>query len=85
MDTETFGRIAAQTAKQVIIQKVKDAERENIYAEYKDRKGDVVTGVVQRFEKRNIIVNLGQGRGNTPFQRADSAGKIIDRVTGSGH
>lgn len=67
MDTETFGRIAAQTAKQVIIQKVKDAERENIYAEYKDRKGDVVTGIVQRFEKRNIVVNLGRAEAIFPF------------------
>ena len=66
MDTETFGRIAAQTAKQVIIQKVKDAERENIYAEYKDRKGDVVTGMVQRFEKRNLVVNLGRAEAVLP-------------------
>jgi transcription termination/antitermination protein NusA len=67
MEAETFGRIAAQTAKQVIIQKVKDAERENIYAEYKDRKNDVVTGVVQRFEKRNIVVNLGRAEAILPF------------------
>jgi transcription termination/antitermination protein NusA len=67
MDTESFGRIAAQTAKQVIIQKVKDAERENIYTEYKDRRGDVVTGVVQRFEKRNIVVNLGRAEAILPF------------------
>lgn len=66
MDTETFGRIAAQTAKQVIIQKVKDAERENIYAEYKDRKNDIVTGVVQRFEKRNTVVNLGKAEAILP-------------------
>ncbi|MGD9818836.1 MAG: transcription termination factor NusA [Desulfomonilaceae bacterium] len=66
MDTETFGRIAAQTAKQVIIQKVKDAERENIYAEYKDRKNEIVTGVVQRFEKRNTIVNLGKAEAILP-------------------
>jgi len=67
METESFGRIAAQTAKQVIIQKVKDAERENLYAEYKDRKGDVVTGMVQRFEKRNLVVNLGRGEAILPF------------------
>ncbi len=67
MDTEGFGRIAAQTAKQVIIQKVKDAERENTYTEYKDRKSDVVTGMVQRFEKRNIIVNLGRAEAILPF------------------
>ncbi len=67
MEAETFGRIAAQTAKQVIIQKVKDAERENIYTEYKDRKGDIVTGVVQRFEKRNIVINLGRAEAILPF------------------
>src|SRR3990172_6339767 len=67
LDTESFGRIAAQTAKQVIIQKVKDAERENLYAEYKDRKGDVITGMVQRFEKRNLIVNLGRGEAILPY------------------
>jgi N utilization substance protein A len=67
METDSFGRIAAQTAKQVIIQKVKDAERENIFAEYKDRKGDVVTGMVQRFEKRNLVVNLGRGEAILPY------------------
>ncbi|MGB0678249.1 MAG: transcription termination factor NusA [Polyangiales bacterium] len=57
-----FGRIAAQTAKQVIIQRVRDAERERIYEEFKDRKGEVVTGVVRRFERgSNIIVDLGKG------------------------
>jgi N utilization substance protein A len=58
LDQATFGRIAAQTAKQVIIQKVRDAERENVYNQYKDRKGELVTGVVRRFEKGNIIVDL---------------------------
>ena len=67
MDTEAFGRIAAQTAKQVIMQKVKDAERENIYAEYKDRKGDVVTGMGQPYEKRNIVVNLGRAEAILPY------------------
>src|SRR5215471_8797788 len=56
----TFGRIAAQTAKQNIIQKVRDAERELIYNEFKDRKGEIFSGIVQRFEKKNIIVNLGR-------------------------
>ena len=59
MDTSKFGRIAAQTAKQVIIQKVRDAERENIYNEFKDRVGEIINAIVQRFEKGNIIVNLG--------------------------
>ena len=56
----TFGRIAAQTAKQVIIQRVREAERDNIYDEYKDRGGEMVTGIVRRFEKGNIIIDLGR-------------------------
>jgi N utilization substance protein A len=59
LDTD-FGRIGAQTAKQVIIQKVRDAERENIYNEFRDRKGDLVSGVVQRMEKGNIYVSIGR-------------------------
>src|SRR5213594_185171 len=55
-----FGRIAAQVAKQSIIQKVREAERELIYNEFKNRKGDVFSGIVQRVEKKNIIVNLGR-------------------------
>ncbi|MCA9530206.1 MAG: transcription termination/antitermination protein NusA, partial [Myxococcales bacterium] len=55
-----FGRIAAQTAKQVIIQRVRDAERERVYNEFKNRKGEVITGVVRRFERgSNIIVDIG--------------------------
>ena len=56
----TFGRIAAQTAKQVIIQRVREAERDIIFNEYKDRVGEMVTGVVRRFEKGNIIIDLGR-------------------------
>ena len=56
--TETFGRIAAQTAKQVIMQKVRDAEREMVYDLYKDQKGELVHGTVQRFEKGDMLVNL---------------------------
>jgi len=55
-----FGRIGAQTAKQVIIQKVRDAERENVYNEFKDRKGDLISGTVQRLEKGNLYVNIGR-------------------------
>ena len=55
-----LGRIAAQSAKQVIIQKMKDAEREVVYEMFKDRCGEIVNGIVQRFERGNIIVNLGR-------------------------
>jgi N utilization substance protein A len=59
--TDVLGRIAAQTAKQVIFQKVREAERENIYAEYSHRVGEVVTGTVKRFENGDIIMEIGQG------------------------
>lgn len=55
-----FGRIAAQTAKQVVIQRIREAERELVYEEYVDREDDIVTGVVHRFEQKNAIVNLGR-------------------------
>ena len=56
-----FGRIAAQTAKQVIVQKVRDAERDRQYDEYKDRIGEIVNGVVKRVEYGNVVVDLGRG------------------------
>ena len=58
--TTDFGRIGAQTAKQVIIQRVRDAERENVYSEFKDRKGDIGSGTVQRLEKGNVYINIGR-------------------------
>jgi transcription termination/antitermination protein NusA len=58
--TEVLGRIAAQTAKQVIFQKVREAERENIFAEYNQRIGDVVNGIVKRFENGDIILEVGR-------------------------
>jgi len=61
-----FGRIAAQTAKQVIIQRTREAERENIYNEYKDRKGELISGVVRRFERGNIIVEVGRSEAILP-------------------
>jgi N utilization substance protein A len=66
IETSSFGRIAVQMAKQIIIQRVKDAECDNIYEEYKDRKGELVNGFVQRFEGGNIIVNLGRAEGVVP-------------------
>ncbi len=60
LDSSSFGRIAAQAAKQNIVQRVRDAEREIIYNEFKGREGQLVNGIVQRFEKKNIIVNLGR-------------------------
>jgi N utilization substance protein A len=61
-----LGRIAAQTAKQVIIQKIRDAERELTFNEFKDRKGELITGIVRRFEKGNIIVDLNRAEALLP-------------------
>ncbi|BDA87082.1 transcription termination/antitermination protein NusA [Aureimonas sp. SA4125] len=58
-----FGRIAAQSAKQVIVQKVRDAERDKQFEEYKDRLGEIVNGTVKRVEYGNVIVDLGKGEG----------------------
>jgi transcription termination/antitermination protein NusA len=58
-----FGRIAAQSAKQVIVQKVRDAERDRQHDEYKDRIGEIVNGLVKRVEYGNVIVDLGRGEG----------------------
>ncbi len=69
MDTTTFGRIAAQSAKQVIIQKMKDAERNAVYSSFIDRKGEIINGIVQRIEHSgDIIVNLGQTEGILPVR-----------------
>jgi transcription termination/antitermination protein NusA len=60
LEVEGFGRIAAQTAKQVIIQKVREAERDIVYNDYKGREGELVNGIIQRFEKGDIILDLGK-------------------------
>ncbi len=68
VDISGFGRIAAQAAKQVIIQKVKDAEQETVYLDYKDRKGEIINGIVQRFERGEIYINLGRVEAVLPKQ-----------------
>jgi len=59
MESEVFGRIAAQTAKQVIVQKVREAEREQVVEAYRERKGELVTGMVKRVERGNVYLDLG--------------------------
>lgn len=68
MDPSVFGRIAAQTAKQVIIQKVREAERNIIYEEFKGRLGELITGIVRRFEKGDMIIDLGRTEAVVPKQ-----------------
>lgn len=61
-----FGRIAAQTAKQVVVQRIREAERGIIYEEFVNRVGDLITGIIQRFEQRNIFIDLGKIEGILP-------------------
>lgn len=87
---EELGRIAAQTAKQIIIQKVREAERENIYNEYIGRVGQIVHGVVKRFERGNIILDIGRTDAILPrseqspaesFSQNDRIRAVIIQVT----
>ena len=68
MDATNFSRIAAQTAKQVIIQKVREAEREGIYNEFKDRVGELVNGIVRRYERGDLIIDLGRAEALLPHR-----------------
>src|ERR1041384_6706968 len=87
---EEMGRIAAQTAKQILFQKVRDAERANIYEQYIDKVGDLVNGYVKRFERGDIIVDLGtveallprnqQSRGET-WNQGERIRVVIDDVS----
>ena len=71
--TEVLGRIAAQTAKQVIFQKVREAERENVYAEFSQRVGEVVNATVKRFENGDIVVEVGRNEAVVPRKEQSRA------------
>jgi N utilization substance protein A len=68
LDASNFSRIAAQTAKQVIIQKVREAEREGVFNEFKDRIGELVNGIVRRYERGDLIVDLGRTEALLPHR-----------------
>jgi N utilization substance protein A len=82
MPTDQLGRIAAQAAKQVIFQKVRDAERDNIVAEYADRVGELLTGSVKRFERGDMVVDLGRAEALLPRREQSRAEhyNIGDRI-----
>jgi N utilization substance protein A len=84
LDRDTFGRIAAQSAKQIIVQKVRDAERLQIFDEYKDRVGEILSGHVRRIERNDIIVDLGRTEAVIPYreQIPTEKYKIKDRIQG---
>lgn len=88
-----FGRIAAQTARQVILQKIREAERESIYSEYYGRESDILTGVVQRVNKGNVYVDLGKIEGvltqneqipNEIYNHGDRIKTVIVEVKNTG-
>jgi transcription termination/antitermination protein NusA len=68
IDTAEFGRIAAQTAKQVLTQKIRETEREFVFTEFKPKEGTLVNGTVHRFSNRNVIVDLGRAEGILPVR-----------------
>ena len=68
MDTDELGRIAAQSAKQVIMQRLREAERNVVYDDYRDRRGEIIHGIAQRFDKGSIIVNLGRTEAELPLK-----------------
>jgi N utilization substance protein A len=68
MDTDLLGRIAAQSAKQVIMQRLREAERDIVYDDYKDRRGEIIHGIAQRFDKGAIVVNLGRAESELPVK-----------------
>ena len=79
-----FGRIAAQTAKQVIIQKLREAEREIVYNEFNDRKGEIVSGIVQKADKNIVVMDLGKLEGIMPTkeQIPTEKYKVNDKIKG---
>ena len=92
LDTSKLGRIAAQNAKQVIMQKVKEVERDAVYKEFIDRKGAIISGFVHRFDRRDVIVNLGKAEAilkekeqipGESFRRSDRVQAFILDVTKS--
>ncbi|HJX33632.1 MAG TPA: transcription termination factor NusA [Desulfatiglandales bacterium] len=68
MDMDDLGRVAAQSAKQVIMQRLREAERDSVFNDFKDRRGEIVYGIVQRFDKGSIIVNLGRAEAELPVK-----------------
>ena len=79
-----FGRIAAQTAKQVIIQKLREAEREIIYTEFNDRKGEIVSGIIQKADKSIVVMDLGRLEGIMPTkeQMPTETYHVNDKIKG---
>jgi N utilization substance protein A len=94
INSDEFGRIAAQTAKQVIIQKIREAERDIVFEDYQKRVGTITSGSVHRFEKGDIIIDLGKTEGVLPksqqcpkdrYKQGDRVRVLIQEVTKTSH
>ena len=81
---KNFGRIAAQTAKQVIIQKLREAEREIVYSEYNERKGEIVSGIIQKADQGIVVMDLGKVEGVMPAKEQIPTEKyhVNDKIKG---
>lgn len=81
---KNFGRIAAQTAKQVIVQKLREAEREIIYSEYSERKGEIVSGIIQKADQNIVVMDLGKVEGVMPAKEQIPTEKyhVNDKIKG---
>lgn len=81
---KNFGRIAAQTAKQVVVQKIREAEREIIYTEFNDKKGEIVTGIIQKTDGNAIVLDLGKLEGIMPIkeQIPTETYRVNDKIRG---
>ena len=79
---KNFGRIAAQTAKQVVIQKIREAEREVVFSEYNDRKGEILTGIIQKADNSIVIMDLGKIEGVMPAKKQEKTEKyrVNDKI-----
>ncbi|MCY4380195.1 MAG: transcription termination factor NusA [Proteobacteria bacterium] len=84
LDTSKFGRIAAQAAKQIIMQKVNEAERKRVYESYKDKQGEILSGYVRRVDRRSIVVDLGQVEAIIPIREQiyGERFRVKDRIQG---
>ena len=84
INPRNFGRIAAQTAKQVVVQKIREAEREIVYTEFNDKKGEIVTGIVQKSDGNAVVLDLGKLEGIMPTkeQIPTEEYKVNDKIRG---
>ena len=79
IDTSTFGRIAAQTAKQVIIQKIRETEKENLFKEYKEKEGTIISGYISKMINDTAIIDLGNLEAILPVSEQIEREKLLSR------